>query len=73
MGLGDRPAAGHTGAMINLGNLFAHKLDAAFGACPPLVPAGGQRPPLPCQRPLRSLTIQIGTPVTRPIYAVERP
>ena len=37
MGVVDRPPAGHTGAMINLGNLLAHKLDAAFGACPPLV------------------------------------
>ncbi|MGH3340112.1 MAG: hypothetical protein ACRDPL_14975, partial [Propionibacteriaceae bacterium] len=48
----DRPA---TGAMINLGNLLAHKLDAAFGACPPLVLAGRQRPPLPCQRAMRLL------------------
>jgi hypothetical protein len=38
--------------MINLENLLAHKLDAAFGACPPLVQAGCQRPPLPCQRAL---------------------
>jgi hypothetical protein len=36
-------------------NLLAHKLDAAFGSCPPLVPAGRQRPPLPCQRPMRLL------------------
>ena len=55
MGVVDRPAAGHTGAMINLGDLLAHKLDAAFGTCPPLVPAGRQCPPLPCQRPMGSL------------------
>jgi len=34
MGVVDRSAAGHTGAMINLKNLLAHKLDAPFGACP---------------------------------------
>jgi hypothetical protein len=50
MGVVDRSAAGHTGAMINLKNLLAHKLDAPFGACSPPVPA-----PLPCQPPVRPL------------------
>jgi hypothetical protein len=36
MGVLDRPPAGHTGAMINLRNMLSHKLDAAFGVCPPL-------------------------------------
>jgi hypothetical protein len=47
MGVGDRPTAGHTGAMINLGNLLAHKPDAAFGACPPLGTSGSQTPATP--------------------------
>jgi len=47
--------------MINLGNLLAHKLDAAFGTCPPLVPAGRQRPLLPCQRATRLLDDRDGS------------
>jgi hypothetical protein len=34
MGVGDRPPAGHTGAMINLRNMLAHKLDAARSRSP---------------------------------------
>jgi hypothetical protein len=49
MGVLDRPPAGHTGAMINLGNLLTHKLDAAFGVCRPAgTSRSPQRPPLPC-------------------------